>query len=274
MPATAALHRAQVFATPWSGVFGTWIESGRSFGRHWHEVFGLGLVLQGAQASASGRGPVEAFAGDLITSNPGELHDGRPLGGDARRWAMLYLEPALLPDQALTQPVIRDARLAQTLRLLFAQLRAWQAGGENDAARLACDETFAAALGLLGDAYSTAPLAPPTQGPVPAALRLVHERLADAAELAAPGLDELAALAGLSKYQLLRRFEQRYGLPPHAWLLQRRAERARGLIGAGSALAEAAAAAGFADQSHMTRVFTRQFGFTPGAWRRAVAGPQ
>jgi AraC-like DNA-binding protein len=28
--------------------------------------------------------------------------------------------------------------------------------------------------------------------------------------------------------------------------------------------------AGFADQSHLTRVFARQFGFTPGAWRRAV----
>jgi AraC-like DNA-binding protein len=36
-------------------------------------------------------------------------------------------------------------------------------------------------------------------------------------------------------------------------------------------LAHAAAAAGFADQSHMTRIFTRQFGFTPGAWQQAVA---
>ncbi|RYF38322.1 MAG: helix-turn-helix domain-containing protein, partial [Comamonadaceae bacterium] len=57
----------------------------------------------------------------------------------------------------------------------------------------------------------------------------------------------------------------------HAWLLQLRAERARGLIGQGAPLVQAAAASGFADQSHMTRVFARQFGFTPGAWRRAVA---
>jgi AraC-like DNA-binding protein len=67
----------------------------------------------------------------------------------------------------------------------------------------------------------------------------------------------------------LRRFSQAYGVTPYAWLLQHRAERARGLVERGVPLSAAAAAAGFADQSHMTRVFVRQFGFTPGALRRA-----
>jgi AraC-like DNA-binding protein len=101
----------------------------------------------------------------------------------------------------------------------------------------------------------------------------VRERLAEGL-LETPSLESLAALAGIGKYQLLRRFTKSYGLPPHAWLLQLRAERARGLIGRGAPLAESAAASGFADQSHMTRVFTRQFGFTPGAWRQASAKPQ
>jgi AraC-like DNA-binding protein len=48
------------------------------------------------------------------------------------------------------------------------------------------------------------------------------------------------------------------------------AERARHLIRHGADLAEAAAASGFSDQSHMTRIFTRQFGFTPGAWQRGL----
>jgi AraC-like DNA-binding protein len=48
----------------------------------------------------------------------------------------------------------------------------------------------------------------------------------------------------------------------------------RGLIRAGTGLADAAAACGFADQPHMTRLFTRQFGFTPGAWQRARQGLQ
>src|SRR2546426_4351702 len=86
----------------------------------------------------------------------------------------------------------------------------------------------------------------------------------------APSLADLARLTGLSRYQVLRRFERAYGLPPHAWLLRRRAERARVLIRDGCTLAAAALETGFADQSHMTRVFARQFGFTPGAWRRAA----
>ena len=59
-------------------------------------------------------------------------------------------------------------------------------------------------------------------------------------------------------------------LPPHSWLLHQRAERARSLIREGLSLVQAAAACGFADQSHMTRLFVRQFGFTPGAWQKAA----
>jgi AraC-like DNA-binding protein len=87
--------------------------------------------------------------------------------------------------------------------------------------------------------------------------------------LAPPTLTELASMTGLSKYQLLRRFQKAYGVPPHAWLLQHRADRARGLIQRGSSLVNAAAATGFTDQSHMHRVFVRYFGFTPGAWQAA-----
>lgn len=73
-------HHAQVFGSPWAGVYGTHLDSGRHFGRHWHAVFGVGLLEDGAQRSASGRGTVDAFAGDVITTNPGEVHDGQ-------RWA-------------------------------------------------------------------------------------------------------------------------------------------------------------------------------------------
>jgi AraC-like DNA-binding protein len=89
-----------------------------------------------------------------------------------------------------------------------------------------------------------------------------------------PSLAALAAQAGVSRFQLLRRFAQVHGCTPHAFLTQQRAERARTLIASGVRLADAAVACGFADQAHMTRLFTRQFGFTPGAWQRARRGLQ
>ena len=89
-------HRARVIGSPWPGVYFTCIESSRHFARHWHATYGFGLLEHGAQHSASGRGPVEAHAGDLITHNPGEVHDGRPLGGPSRRWRMVHIDPAAL----------------------------------------------------------------------------------------------------------------------------------------------------------------------------------
>lgn len=155
--------------------------------------------------------------------------------------------------------MIADPALALALRRLFTRLAQW-ADSRNALDALAAEEAFVQACGqLLARHTNAAPL-----GEVHADVRAVRDRLADAA-LDPPALAELAQLAGLGKCQLLRRFTAAYGVPPHAWLRLLRAERARTLIRRGAALAEVAAASGFADQSHMTRHFARQFGFTPGA---------
>lgn len=116
----------------------TCIDSARHYGKHWHTTYGLGLLEHGAQSSASGRGMVDAYAGDLITSNPGEVHDGRPLGSASRRWRMVYLEPDVIasmnspPDSRagaeveLTRPVIQDSRLSAALRQFGFTPGAWQ----------------------------------------------------------------------------------------------------------------------------------------------------
>ena len=271
-------HLCRVFGSPWRGVHGTHIESKRHYGKHWHESYGLGLLEQGAQKSASGRGDVQARAGDLITTNPGEVHDGHPIGGASRRWRMVYLDPDVIASMAgnlearapgieLTCPVIEDPRLVRALQHLFTDLDDWNAGSRPiDVKALACEESLADTVALLLSQHATT--TPLREGP--GNVRRVRDRLADD-PLAAPTLGEMAAMAGLSKYQLLRRFRQTYGVPPHAWLVQHRAERARGLIRGGCPLVLAAASCGFADQSHMTRIFVRQFGFTPGAWQRATA---
>jgi len=271
---TLAHHRSRVLASPTPGAYFTCIESSRHFARHSHATYGLGLLEHGAQTSASGRGQVDAHAGDLITTNPGEVHDGRPLGGDTRRWRMVYLEPAALQSLLhepgasgfaqveLTRPVIQDARLGRALRQLFMRIESWAAGGCDP---LACDEALVHTCALLVQSHATTPPPRAAQGEVKQVRDLIADDL-----LNPPTLTDMAALAGLSKYQLLRRFAQAYGVPPHAWLLQQRAERARHLIREGQSLAQAAACSGFADQSHMTRTFVRQFGFTPGAWQQAT----
>ncbi len=275
------LHRCRVIASPWPGVHATDIVSARHYPRHAHETYGVGLMHAGAQRSASGRGSVDAHAGSLITTNPGEVHDGRPLGGPTRHWRMVYIEPAVLgafasdagiaspAALALTRPVFDDQPLHASLARLFARLDAWAEarGRDRDAEGLACEESLVEAGTRLLARHTSIVVRPAAADGV---VERARERLADERD-GAPTLTELARVAGLSRFQLLRRYTAAYGVPPHAWLLQRRAESARALIRGGIALADAAAACGFADQSHLTRVFTRHFGYTPGAWRAAIS---
>ena len=80
---------------------------------------------------------------------------------------------------------------------------------------------------------------------------------------------DLAGRAGLSVHHFGRAFRTSTGATPRAFVEQRRIERARALIdNTEQALAEIAAATGFATQSHLTTAFRRATGFTPAAYRR------
>lgn len=76
-------------------------------------------------------------------------------------------------------------------------------------------------------------------------------------------LQTLAQRAGLSRFQALRAFKRRYGLPPHAYQLCVRVQRAKGMLRDGAAPADVAAHCGFVDQSHFIRHFKRIVGVTP-----------
>ncbi len=84
-------------------------------------------------------------------------------------------------------------------------------------------------------------------------------------------LQEVARECHLSMSHFSRQFRRTTGLPPHKWVLTRRIEVAKEKLGDRRlSLSDVGAACGFADQSHLTRVFTRMVGVSPGAWRRAL----
>lgn len=85
-------------------------------------------------------------------------------------------------------------------------------------------------------------------------------------------LDDLAAVSRLSRFHLVRAFRHETGLPPHAYLVHLRVERARRMLEAGVPAVEAALRAGFADQSHLARLFKRVMGVTPGIYAQANKG--
>jgi AraC family transcriptional regulator len=85
-------------------------------------------------------------------------------------------------------------------------------------------------------------------------------------------LASLAKACGLSTSHFAREFKTSFGCSPHHWLRLQRLERAKSLISTtAETLSDIAAATGFADQSHMTRIFSRHENISPAAWRRNSA---
>ena len=85
-------------------------------------------------------------------------------------------------------------------------------------------------------------------------------------------LTDLAGVACLSPYHFSRSFKQAIGVGPQRYVMRRRLERAKALMRRiNQPLAEIAQRVGFADQSHLTSIFRRETGVTPGRYRAALA---
>jgi AraC-like DNA-binding protein len=91
-----------------------------------------------------------------------------------------------------------------------------------------------------------------------------------------PGLDleTVARATGLSRFQVVRSFKRRYGLPPQTYQLHLKIARAQKLLRRGYSPGEVAAACGFVDQSHLGRHFKRMVGLTPGEYTRWSSSAQ
>jgi len=268
------IHQVEQLKSNITGIEAMTLVSSHHFPRHSHDQFGVGVIAFGAQRSWSGVGSVQALAGDVIMSNPGETHDGAPLDGDVRGWRMLYLDPALLAREVeeeivgqveIVRPVARDSVLAGHFARLFGCLTAPRSD------RLASDENLLRSLIYMLRQHGTARPSPGV--PSPCVAKAIQHL--DSAPDTSVSLAEWAALSGVSRFQLLRGFAREIGITPHAYLVQRRVLLARRFLADGQTPVRAAAGAGFADQSHNDsglRPPTRHYAGPLSSSRRLIPG--
>jgi transcriptional regulator GlxA family with amidase domain len=176
-------------------------------------------------------------------------------------------------DAGAFQAICRDALATEWIEFSQAVVRAppaaealsaWvDALGSND--RHAERDASAMLFGRLVEGADRGPRAGARNDLAWRVLRRMREDGADA-----DGIGELAAKTGVSRYALIRAFKRRFGLSPEDVRRQLRVERARTLLAGSAPLVDIAAAAGFSDQSHMTRELRRLVGIAPAAYRRAL----
>lgn len=216
--------------------------------------------------------------GSVSVLLPGEVHSARDPADRPRAatFLMMYVDAALLAGHArdlvrgdadvvsFREPVLLDPEIAG----LFVQAHSASASPAS-APSLRVD-------GLLAGLFSELVLRYGEQGRSAAPLAGSGSTVARAMEYLAEHCDrtvrlaELAAVAGVSPFHLLRAFRRLTGLTPHRYQMQRRIERARELLLRGRPGAEVAAHTGFTDQSHFIAQFRRVVGVTPGRYRAAV----
>ncbi|MDX8501401.1 AraC family transcriptional regulator [Mesorhizobium sp. VK4C] len=241
-----------------------------AYALHTHPTWVFGVVVAGVEKLRIGRRRHLAQAGSIIIVNPEEPHDGEK--GAPAGWAYR----TCYPDAALMAEIAEDLELrglpmfsegiVQAPELARAFVRAHRLAGELDqeAAMLVVLSKLAKRFGD-GKVRGRASEA----GETARRFRLYGELIA--ADLSA-GFDlaHLAAAARVTRFQVIRDFHRAAGMTPGQYLRDRRIRAASALMKTEMPLAEIAVATGFADQSHLTRVFKTIKGLSPGAWRAAA----
>ena len=248
-------------------------DSAACYAPHSHSTLSIGAVDSGESVFSRNGQRQKLVRGDVVLIPAGEVHSCNP--ADDGRWSSqrLYLDPAwiggvvgemgvfdamvlnrLPPDVA---PRRVHERLTQLNKCLFSS---------------ATDEDKEAALLVfVGDLFAEGRLRRKVRtgaldsARLRAVQALIAERCAESLSL-----DKLAREAGMSRYHFVRAFSRAIGMTPHAWQLDQRIVRARGLLEQGMSLADAALQLGFSDQSHFQRAFKQRVAATPGEYRRIV----
>jgi AraC-like DNA-binding protein len=214
---------------------------------------------------------MDLSGGETFLLEPGEFFSAAPVGRHDGSFRIIEIAPSLFEEACRAEGMTGSPHFAQLVTRATPQLAgaldALQRSLLEDQGSLAHE----AALAMLvhaakGSVLERSPRSNERHSAFDACARL-REALHDSEE-ARVSILHFARDAGVSRFQLSRAFKERYGSSPHAYGIHVRVERARSFLRRGSSVAEAAAEAGFVDQSHFTRYFRRTWTLTPGQYAR------
>lgn len=240
--------------------------AGNAFAPHRHDTYALGMTLSGVQTFRYRGEQRYCLPAQGHILHPDELHDGSSVSASGFRYRIVYIDPHLVcralggrPLPFVPDPVVPRPDLLSALRTCLADIDT--PVGDVEAADMC------AALADMLDALAANSSARPARLDMASLLR-VRERIA-ACPAAPVSAQELEAIAQIDRWTVARQFRAAFGTSPSRFRTMRQLDLARRLIGEGKPCSEVALDAGFSDQSHLTRMFKRTYGLTPGQWAAA-----
>jgi AraC-like DNA-binding protein len=229
---------------------------GARLAAHAHTAAYFCLVRRGGFRERWRHGSAEQTAGDVIFRAAAEEHEN-VFGADGARCFNVALGGRLLEGLAPDADRVRPG--SARVRAILACLCREVCG--RAPSRLVAEGLVYQAL---GEAFQ--------RGAPDGRDWLDHVRDAIEKRFDRPlGIRALAAEVGVHPAHLSRAFHRRFGAPVLSYVRATRVRAAREMLRASDRpLADVAALTGFADQSHLTRVFKRVTGVTPGRYRRSA----
>lgn len=242
------------------------------FPKHFHDAYAIHLHERGTMAFQYGQPQVALKPGNINILAPGVVHMCLPADEQALNYRCLFVSPAFL-QYAVLDPGATRLPLFERL-LCLGDLELFQSLGnahrylETDDDAFEAETLLTSGLAALAT-YSGQPHARIEAGSEPRHVTTIREFL-DANYDRRIALADLARLVKLNPVYLVRSFRSSVGLPPHAYQRQLRLSRARQLLRLGTPPAEVAEMVGFADQSHLSRLFKQTTGVTPADYAKGL----
>lgn len=243
----------------------------QAFSRHLHTSFSLGMIERGERIMEVGPERVRINAGECFLLSPGQPHSCQLSSATPHDYCVLNVKPCMVEAMYLEgarstgirpefcRIVVRDHDLFTLLRTLGDEVA-------HDGEALSLESLCTAIVEHALAQYARAAWQPETPCDTTAASVEVVKAYLEQHFDQSIRLEELAHLAHCSPFYLNRIFQQSTGLPPYEYLLLIRVKQAQAFLKHGESIASTAYLCGFSDQSHLTRVFKRHVGITPGTF--------
>ena len=227
----------------------------------------ISLVLSGTFVCRSDHGSSLMSPGALLLGSAGHAFECSHQYGEGDRCLSFQFDPELfdrLAEDAGASRFRFDRDRLPPLRALSPlTARAATAMERRDSFEEIALELAGAVIQTAGHARRNTSVADRNPAAIAPVLRQLESRV-----LQPLSLDEMAQIAGLSRYHFLRTFKTVTGITPHQWVLRARLrDAAHRLVISRDPVTEIALDVGFEDLSNFIRSFRAEFGVSPSRYR-------